>query len=167
MTCSTVQYHQNHTIYHYISSTLYTNKSFPSLHLPNLIPHHLIRPPTIPISHLPRPLHPSNRQAVLERLALLRLRPVRQRERERQVLRQQTQLGEGSRLVPCYVLVVEPVASDVDDGREGDFELAVSRGKAGEAVSTSADCPLVTSVQCRGLRGQRGGLTASPPSCHA
>lgn len=58
---------------------------------------------------------------------------VRQRVREGQVRGEQARLREDRPLVPVDVLVVEPVAADVDDRGEGDAQGLVRWGDAGEA----------------------------------
>lgn len=71
--------------------------------------------------------------AELETLSRTPRSCVRQRVREGQVRGEQAGLREDGPLVPVDVLVVEPVAADVDDRDEGDAEGLVRWGDAGEA----------------------------------
>lgn len=100
-------------------------------HTPNPILKHPIRRDRIFLPQLAWLIQPRRRNAILQLFLstiaireLLRI-PIQHRPREGQVLRHQSQLDQHRRLVPCDVLVVQAVAADIDDGREGDLELAV------------------------------------------
>lgn len=90
--------------------------SRPTLNLSYLKAKHLVRRHQIAVSHLLRGVRPRHRYSVLERLARSGFPSVRQSVRERQILGQEPQLAQHGALVPGYVLVVETVAADVDDG---------------------------------------------------
>jgi hypothetical protein len=49
------------------------------------------------------------------------------------VFREQAQLAQHRRLVPRDVFVIQAIAPDVHDGREGDLEAASGRGDAGDS----------------------------------
>jgi len=93
------------------------------------------RPPYEPVGrhavlvpHLGRCLRAQHRHPVLKLFTRSRRPAVGQRVWEQQVLGQQPQLAQHRALVPRDVLVVEPVAADVDHGRERNLGLE-TRGR--------------------------------------
>lgn len=95
------------------------------IHLPHLAPEQLITRHASLICQLPTCLHAGSRHLILEPLPRRRLSSLGKIVREGQVFGQQAELSEDRRLVPADVLVIQPVAADVDDGGEGDLDVLV------------------------------------------
>jgi len=95
------------------------------LPLPDSILEHPIRQHRLPVPQLIRRLNPKDGHTILHFRSLRQSVARRQRMREGKILRQQAQLAESRSLIPRDVLVIEPVASDIDDGSEWDgcFEV--------------------------------------------
>jgi hypothetical protein len=133
-----------------------------SLNLPNPILTHRIRRHRVPVPHLLRHLHPQHRHAVLNRPARPRDAAIGEGVGVRKVLRQQAQLPQHGALVPADVLVVEPVAADVDDACEGYLDFFVGWGDTGDAVFGSETASFERDVEGEGGRGaysQSSGLS--------
>lgn len=116
----------------------YRSSSSTIIHLPHRTldpkPKHTIRLHRPLIPQLRRRLRPRRGYAILEPLPRAGKLPTGQRVRKGQVLGHQAQLDQHGGLVPRDVLVAEPVATDVDDGGEGDAEGFVGRRDSWETA---------------------------------